>query len=707
MFSGKWITTKEFYSLEPLDIYSKELNRKTVKNTPAHLMNNHCRFRKKFIADNSASYTINISADDYYKLYVNGKFVCQGPASNRADKYYYNSADITPYVIQGENVIAVHIYYQGYINRVWNSGDNRQGLIADVFENEKLFLSTDKSWVYDYAKEYTDGGTVGYDTQFLENIDFNLATPGWNLPGFDDSMYINAIESDKDDHIFSACVPTVDVYSVKPAMVKKIAPGHLFVDMGREYTGQLHFVACGKKDEKVIIRHGEETLDENPFAVRFDMRCNCRYEEVCTLSGGNDEFLFYDYKTFRYAEIISESECINPDNIHMTVRHHKFNKDGFEIVSNDKLLENIWEICANALAIGVQEGYLDCPSREKGQYLGDFVVSGLAHMYLTGDWQMYRKTLLEFADYCFICDGMMAVAPGSFMQEIADFSLLYPHAVANYLKYTGDKKTVEQLIPVVDGILKYFEKYKRPDGLLVGVVDKWNLVDWPENLRDDYDFDLKRPHNPDGCHNVINAYYCIALKCAEELKSALNIPCVSQYENVCKAYIKEFYKADKKLFTDTAISDHTSLHSNVLPVFAGIAPEDAKESIKNLIVSKGLCCGVWFSYFALKSLGMLGYYDTEYDFIVNKTEHSWYNMISEGATTCYEAWGKEQKWNTSLCHPWASSPVIAVIEDIAGISSESFFEDKKSFDSHIPDGLKLKLRLPSKNGCVLYDSEIE
>ena len=37
---------------------------------------------------------------------------------------------------------------------------------------------------------------------------------------------------------------------------------------------------------------------------------------------------------------------------------------------------------------------------------------------------------------------------------------------------------------------------------------------------------------------------------------------------------------------------------------------------------------------------------------------AWMNMLSEGATTCYEAWGKDQKWNTSLFHPWASAPAI-------------------------------------------------
>ena len=38
----------------------------------------------------------------------------------------------------------------------------------------------------------------------------------------------------------------------------------------------------------------------------------------------------------------------------------------------------------------------------------------------------------------------------------------------------------------------------------------------------------------------------------------------------------------------------------------------------------------------------------------------WMNMLSEGATTTYEAWGKEHKWNTSLIHPWATAPAIVL-----------------------------------------------
>jgi len=69
-------------------------------------------------------------------------------------------------------------------------------------------------------------------------------------------------------------------------------------------------------------------------------------------------------------------------------------------------------------------------------------VTSLSHFYLSGDSRPYRKALQDFADSTLICKGMMAVAPGSLMQEIADFSLLYPLQVLNY--YTKGLKMFRQ-----------------------------------------------------------------------------------------------------------------------------------------------------------------------------------------------------------------------------------------------------------------------
>ena len=79
------------------------------------------------------------------------------------------------------------------------------------------------------------------------------------------------------------------------------------------------------------------------------------------------------------------------------------------------------------------------------------------------------------------------------------------------------------MLPVAENLITHFEKFAREDGLLEGVNDKWNLVDWPKNLRDDYDFPLTSPIGP-GAHNVINAFYVGCVKNVEEIKDILGVP---------------------------------------------------------------------------------------------------------------------------------------------------------------------------------------
>ena len=313
---------------------------------------------------------------------------------------------------------------------------------------------------------------------------------------------------------------------------------------------------------------------------------------------------------------------------------------------------------------GAQETLLDCPTREKGLYLGDFTVSGLAYMYLTNDTEYYKKTLFDFAITTKICKGLMAIANCSQMQEVADFSLQYPLQLLNYYEYTKDVDTLEKLYPVALGIIEYFRQFAREDGLLENVYDKWNLVDWPENLRDNYDAYIERDKYGLECHNVLNAFYIGAIETLNKICDILGLTHCCDVKPLKEAFVKAFYNVESRLFCDNEKLSHSSLHSNALPLYFDIAPKYSYDDIKNFIMSKGLNCGVQFSFFVLKALGKIGAYKEELALLINESEHSWVNMLREGATTCFEAWGKEQKWNTSLCHPWACAPIIVLFEDL-------------------------------------------
>lgn len=659
----QWITTGDFIDKEPLEMLHKELC--PVEIPESANKNYHCGFRGCFYATKEDNFKISITADDYYKLYINGRFVGQGVKQNYHFRYAYNIFDITDYIHVGENIIAVHVYYCGEINRSYTSGDNRFGLAADIFCGEKKIFGTNKSWRTSVLKEYVGTETVGYKTSYLENIDLRLEARGWRTENFDDTTWEYAIENPEDDHILQA-VPTdaLEVYEIKPAVIKKLDAGCFWLDFGMEITGQFYMRAQGKKGQQITVLCGEE-LREDGF-VRYDMRCNCCYKELVTLSGYEDKILFYDYKAFRYVEIHSQLDNLNAKDFGAIVRHRHY-KNIIALVRGSEELRAIWGICERGVMCGAQEVMVDCPSREKGQYLGDFLVSGLAHMYLTGDTFFYREILEDFAASCKICQGMMAVSPGYLMQEIADFSLLYPLMLLHYLKYSNDEKTVRNLLPVAEGILRHFEKFERTDGLLSSVSDKWNLVDWPHNLRDGYDCNLEMGSNDNGCHNVLNAHYIGAVTNVNTLRRMLGMKEDANKEKELKdAFVKTFYDEQRKLFKDRRESEHCSLHSNVLPAFFEIVPTEAKKTIREFIYKKGLCCGVWFSYFLLKALGRLGAEDYQYQLLTNDSIHGWRNMLREGATTCFEAWGKDQKHNTSLCHPWAATPIIILVEDLNG-----------------------------------------
>ena len=70
-FKGKWITDGEFFDLAPRNVFFKQLER--IKLPCEEHRNRHILFRKKVIlATAPEKATMYITADDYYKLYING-----------------------------------------------------------------------------------------------------------------------------------------------------------------------------------------------------------------------------------------------------------------------------------------------------------------------------------------------------------------------------------------------------------------------------------------------------------------------------------------------------------------------------------------------------------------------------------------------------------------------------------------------------------
>ncbi|MFI3141287.1 MAG: family 78 glycoside hydrolase catalytic domain [Clostridia bacterium] len=655
--NAKHITNEMFENLRPVSVFYKE-NEGCEYVPNKKYENQHILFRKEFNCTDPTNTKILITADDYYKLYINGKFVTQGPAPSYNFAYYYNSIDISEFLHEGSNTIAVHTYYQGLINRVWVSGDQRHMLICEIQREGEALLSTDETWkTAIHSAYYSCGDLAGYKTSFVEGYDASAKEVDFENVDFDDSKWKNAVVKNFSYYrLIPQPTEQLQVYKQKPTLISK-KDGVYIYDTMQEVIGYVTFTASGKKGKKIIIKSGEELKSNGK--VRYKLRCNCTYKEEFKLVEKSVRYKQYDYKAFRYLQIEVPKNCyFDEDSFEIVVRHYPF-EEKIACPVADENVEAIWSLCSNTIKYGVQEILMDCPTREKGQYLGDATISAIAQSILTQDATFMKKVLMDFARTSFVSTGLLAVSSCSFMQELADYSLQFPLQILWVYNFTKDKEFLKQMQPYARQLCEYFEYYEREDGMLHNIFDKWNMVDWPMNLRDDYDFPLTRPITA-GCISVINAFYVGAVTALEQINDELGIEHEKKADKLKESFVKNFFDEETGLFVDSDVSKHSSLHANVLPLLFSIKPDANAAMIKH-IDSKGLSrCGVYMAMFFLVALRNAG--ENELMLKHLKSDGAWNKMLSQGATTCFEAWGKEDKNNTSLFHPWATAPIIALTD---------------------------------------------
>lgn len=649
---------------------------------------------------------LRFSADDYAKVWLNGAFVAQGPEPGFPFDYPYIDLDVASYLRPGLNCIAVHLYYQGLFNRVWVSADDRAGFIAllrgDCGDGAPFSVATNDTWRLWQSTTWLTGRTIGYDTQFAEDIDLREEPRNWRLPRFDDRAW-NAPLLQAQDHRFTPSpTPPLEVRRLEPAAARETAPGRWLYDFGTEVTGHTALHIHGPRGRRIELRHGEEL--DGPDAVRHEMRCNCTYQEFITLSGHDDAVTLYDYRGFRYVEVLNAPA---PPDLWVEVRHHPFAPDAahFDAVEpgGDRLLPRIWTICANGVRYGTQGGFLDCPTREKGQYLGDCLVTARAHLLLTGDPTVTRKALRAFHHTQRHDPGMRCVAPSTFRQSFAEYSLQWPMLLETYYRYTGDSGFTREMASAgFEPLFSWFHAYENDAGVLAR-MDKPVLVDWPRNLRDGYD-DEDLQNRPIA---VLNAWYYAGLTAAQRLCDALGLDPAAYARRAARlrdAFLHTFLDAARGLFVDAAPSTHASLHANALPLAFGLAPEHTHEAIASLVRERGLACGVFIAPFVIEGLFTHGYPDLALELLLSRGEHSWHEMLRHGATACMEAWGPDQKWNTSFCHPWSSSPVYLTTEHVMGLQpAEPGFRRVRFRPNPPASWTRASLAVPTARGPIRVD----
>jgi hypothetical protein len=288
---------------------------------------------------------------------------------------------------------------------------------------------------------------------------------------------------------------------------------------------------------------------------------------------------------------------------------------------------------------------------------------------------------------------MMGHLPTYDINIDADYSALIPLFLETFYEYSGDADFLADMLPVAEGIWAYYAQFLNGDGLLARirhmpkVPQSVNilLVDWPQNLRDGYDMEKATQ----GVCTTINVFYYGFLKttaalyriAANEARAGVLSSMASETE---RGINEALYDEKSGLYRDAADSQHSAIHANALQLFFGMKPPKGYAPIRDLLLERRLNCGVYFSYFVIEGLFRIGEAEAALELLRGEDEHSWVNMLRSGATTCMEAWGPEQKWNTSWCHPWSSSPIYFYLRRILGIDLGTRGKQCIRFSPYLP-----------------------
>lgn len=711
VFSSPMITSRRFADLSPFTPYGYD--RKPQFNTETQ--NVHTLFRKSFsVLGKVKRARLFITGDDLYKVYLGGRYVGEGPAQSFPYAYNYSCYDVTDMLAEGENLLAVHLYYQGLFNIYMMSADHRCGLLCELsieYESgKKDVVCSGANWKYAECDAFTPKYLYGYQTQFSEDIDLRRIPEGWRECDFDDSGWESAVcfDANAAGYVLQPQItPPVSYRRLYPVSVTEIPDGYLF-DFGAEAVGSLCFPIAGEAGQEIELRYAEE-LDGTGRA-RYDIRANCTYSDRITLSGKDTLLEYFDYKGYRYAELLHPPRDLDPASVYTLERHYPFPEESAKFLCSDEKMNRIFEICERGVRIGTQDTYYDCPTREKGGFVGDALITGLSHLLLTGDFAIYKKFILDCKETGKHCPVIPAHLPTYNINFCADYSLLIPLFVKEYYERTGDTALVREMLPTLEGILGYFEKFRNADGLLEkiahfdGVPEYLSpiLIDWPQNLRDGYDMEGVTA----GVCTTVNVFYYGFLKTTAALyaiakNTARERELSAMAEQAERGLNATLYDEETGLYLDASGSHHSAIHANALQLFFGMKPPKGYAPIRDMLLERRLNCGVYFSYFVIEGLFRIGEAEAALDLLRGEDEHSWVNMLKSGATTCMEAWGPDQKWNTSWCHPWSSSPIYFYFRRILGIDLNACGERRIRIAPIFPRDLSFaSLEMPSPHGKI-------
>jgi alpha-L-rhamnosidase len=664
------------------------------------------RFRNHFSLDKDPEkFIVYVSADNRYRLFVNGSEVCSGPARGTMQNWRYEIVDIAPWLHCGENVLAAEVFNLGEFRPVAQFSSRTAFILQAAGESGKLVNTGISEWkvVQDPAysaievtremvQDYYVAGPCdriegskyqwNWETQTFNDSTWSrpkIVAPGvgrgymhgvyWNLvPRNIPAMEQKLLRFEKLLKSKGVQVPDGFIHGEQQVKIPAYSNVSLLLDQSYLSVGYPEIIVSHGKGSSIKVTYAEALIDQDGSKGNRNNTSGKvirGYYDLFLPDGGTQrKFRPLWLRTWRFVQldIETDGEPLEINDYYGIFTAYPFEEKA-TFSTDESSVSEIWKTGWRTARLCAGETYMDCPYWEQLQYIGDTRLQSLISLYVSGDDRLMRNALLQIDDSR-IPEGLTyARAPSAVPQITPPFSLYWIDMVHDYFMHRDDPKFVRQFLPGIQAVLGWFENHTGKEGM-VGHLDWLNFSDWTPG------FKVGSPAGVDTSYTaLISLNYAYSLDKAAEIfeyfgKHFEANSYREQSSRVKKSVFGLCFSQEKQLLKDTPFEDVYSQHTNIWGVLTDAIPLDRqRQVIEKVLSDKSLIqCTIYFRFYlfqAMKKTGLADKYISQLG--------PWKEMIAKGLTTFEEGDYDER----SDCHAWGSTPNYDLLATVAGIRPSS------------------------------------
>ncbi len=674
-------------------------------------------FRKNFdLKAKPTKFIIHLSADNRYRLFVNGNYVSAGPARSDAMHWNFETIDIAEQLKVGKNTISVAVWNFSD-DMPWSQMSRKTGFILQGNSPVEAVLNTDKSWKVAQNMAYkpipVDGGKL---QTFIvvgagEEIDASKYPYGWEKPEYDDAKWNAAVTL---EHGYPSGVGSGATWYLVPRTIPQMEEKYQPIKEIRRFTG----IADELIKDSFLKGSGVQVIPANSkVTILLDQTFETVAYPEMTVSGGKGSSVQLTYaealmnekrekgnrndisgkkimgnidifrtdgqakrtfrplwfRTFRYIElqIETKAEPLTINSLYGIYTGYPFEEKASFKSTNDPSLKGIWDTGYRTARLCAGETYFDCPYYEQLQYTGDTRIQALISLYVTGDDRLMRKAIQDY-DNSTTAEGLtQARYPSNITQIIPTFSLFWVSMVYDYWMHRKDDKFVKSFTPNIERVLTWYERKIDPKKNMLGTLSWWCFVDWAKPWAWDNVYEVGGV--PEGVRagnsSIITFQYVYTLRQASAIFESYGEKEKANYYKTLadllgKSTFEQCFDATRGVVADSPLKKDFSQHASIMAILSGAVPKNQEQALMEKILSDQslIQATFYFKFYqtqALKRVGLAERY--------HSTLMPWRDMIKEGLTTFAE----NPEPTRSDCHAWSASPNYDFLATICGIMPEA------------------------------------